>query len=76
MRPTEVLGRFKQVDFVKYAYPSYSQPGQFKNTIHFLLENMMLLIYFMIQIMKQTSKIFTNDARNGSVSCQKINLMT
>ena len=28
----EVLSRFKQVDFVKYAYPSYSQPGQFKES--------------------------------------------
>ena len=35
----ELLSRFKQVDFVKYAYPSYSQPGQFKEYNTFLLEN-------------------------------------
>ena len=33
------LSDFKQVDFVKYAYPSYSQPGQFKEYNTFLLEN-------------------------------------
>lgn len=26
----ELLARFKQVDFVKYAYPHYSNPGQLK----------------------------------------------
>ena len=35
----EVAQELKQVDFVKYAYPSYSQPGQFKEYNTFLLEN-------------------------------------
>ena len=31
MRPIKnSLVALKQADFVKYAYPSYSQPGQFK----------------------------------------------
>ena len=33
------LALFKSTDFVKYAYPSYSQPGQFKEYNTFLLEN-------------------------------------
>ena len=35
----EILSQFKQVDFVKYAYPSYANPGQFKDFNKFLLEN-------------------------------------
>ena len=35
----EILSQFKQVDFVKYAYPSYANSGQFKDFNKFLLEN-------------------------------------
>lgn len=33
------LGEFKQVDFVKYTYESYENPGQFKNYNQFLVDN-------------------------------------
>ncbi|HEM5207372.1 TPA: DUF1273 domain-containing protein [Streptococcus suis] len=33
------LARFKQVDFVKYAYPRYENPGQFRDYNQFLLDN-------------------------------------
>ncbi|MBY4981830.1 DUF1273 domain-containing protein [Streptococcus suis] len=33
------LQRFKQVDFVKYAYPRYENPGQFRDYNQFLLDN-------------------------------------
>ncbi|HFE9457831.1 TPA: SLOG family protein, partial [Streptococcus agalactiae] len=29
----------KQVDFVKYTFPSYENPGQFKQYNHFLINN-------------------------------------
>ena len=35
----EMLARFKQVDFVKYAYPHYSNPGQLKEYNQFLIDN-------------------------------------
>ncbi|MBM7636797.1 putative phage-like protein YoqJ [Streptococcus saliviloxodontae] len=35
----EKLARFKQLDFVKYSYPSYQGPSQLKNYNRFLLEN-------------------------------------
>mgnify|MGYP000874070902 FL=1 len=35
----EKLSRFKQVDFVKYAYPHYENPIQFRDYNHFLLSN-------------------------------------
>ena len=35
----EILARFKQVDFVKYAYPHYVSPGQLKEYNQFLLGN-------------------------------------
>ena len=35
----ELLARFKQVDFVKYAYPHYSNPGQLKEYNQFLIDN-------------------------------------
>ena len=35
----EKLSRFKQVDFVKYAYPHYENPSQFRDYNHFLLSN-------------------------------------
>ena len=33
------LSEFKQVDFVKYAYPKYEHKGQVRDYQHFLLEN-------------------------------------
>ena len=33
------LSRFKQVDFVKYAYPRYEHAGQLRDYQQFLLEN-------------------------------------
>ena len=33
------LAKFKSTDFVKYAFPHYQNPGQFKDYNHFLLEN-------------------------------------
>ena len=33
------LADFKQVDFVKYAYPSYQNPSQFREYNQFLLQN-------------------------------------
>lgn len=33
------LARFKQVDFVKYAYPRYEQAGQFRDYNQFLVDN-------------------------------------
>ncbi|MFC4651766.1 SLOG family protein [Lactococcus nasutitermitis] len=33
------LAEFKNVDFVKYAYPAYENPGQFRQYNEFLLEN-------------------------------------
>ena len=35
----EMLARFKQVDFVKYAYPHYTNPSQLREYNQFLLEN-------------------------------------
>ncbi|HFH9838685.1 TPA: DUF1273 domain-containing protein [Streptococcus suis] len=35
----ERLSQFKQVDFVKYAFPSYTNPGQFKEYNQFLVNN-------------------------------------
>ena len=35
----ELLAHFKQVDFVKYAYPRYSNPGQLKEYNQFLIDN-------------------------------------
>lgn len=35
----ELLARFKQVDFVKYAYPHYTNPGQLKEYNQFLVDN-------------------------------------
>ncbi|HEO5080392.1 TPA: DUF1273 domain-containing protein [Streptococcus agalactiae] len=33
------LALFKQVDFVKYTFPSYENPGQFKQYNHFLINH-------------------------------------
>lgn len=33
------LQRFKQTDFIKYAYPRYENPGQFKDYNKFLVDN-------------------------------------
>ena len=33
------LSQFKQVDFVKYAYPSFEHKGQLRDYQHFLIEN-------------------------------------
>ena len=35
----EKLANFKDVDFIKYAYPSYENPGQFRTYNQFLLES-------------------------------------
>ena len=35
----EKLDRFKKVDFVKFAYPKYENPSQFREYNQFLLEN-------------------------------------
>ena len=35
----EKLTQFKNLDFVKYAYPSYESPRQFREYNHFLVEN-------------------------------------
>ncbi|KJU98291.1 DUF1273 domain-containing protein [Streptococcus gordonii] len=35
----EKLANFKNVDFIKYAYPSYENPGQFRTYNQFLLES-------------------------------------
>ena len=35
----EVLSRFKQVDFVKYSFPAYQSPAQFKQFNQFLIDN-------------------------------------
>lgn len=35
----EKLANFKDVDFIKYAYPSYENPSQFRTYNHFLLES-------------------------------------
>ena len=41
----EKLSRFKQVDFVKYAYPHYENPSQFRDYNHFLLSNGAYIFY-------------------------------
>ncbi|HFI0345075.1 TPA: DUF1273 domain-containing protein [Streptococcus suis] len=33
------LQRFKQADFIKYAYPRYENPGQFRDYNQFLIDN-------------------------------------
>ncbi|MBM7642233.1 DUF1273 domain-containing protein [Streptococcus loxodontisalivarius] len=35
----EKLAQFKQLDFVKYSYPTYQNPSQFKTYNQFLIEN-------------------------------------
>lgn len=35
----ERLSKFKQVDFVKYAFPRYTNPGQFKEYNQFLVDH-------------------------------------
>ncbi|MBF7094695.1 DUF1273 domain-containing protein [Streptococcus sp. HF-1907] len=35
----EKLAAFKQVDFVKYTYPSYENPSQFRQYNHFMIAN-------------------------------------
>ena len=40
------LSRFKQVDFVKYAYPRYEHKGQLRDYQQFLLENTDLAYFF------------------------------
>jgi len=35
----EKLAKFKNVDFIKYAYPSYENPSQFRTYNQFLLES-------------------------------------
>ena len=40
------LSRFKQVDFVKYAYPKYEHTGQLRDYQKFLLENTDLAYFF------------------------------
>ena len=35
----ELLSRFKQVDFVKYSFPAYQSPAQFKQFNQFLIDN-------------------------------------
>ena len=40
------LSRFKQVDFVKYAYPKYEHTGQLRDYQQFLLENTDLAYFF------------------------------
>ena len=40
------LSRFKQVDFVKYAYPKYEHVGQLRDYQRFLLENTDLAYFF------------------------------
>ena len=40
------LSRFKQVDFVKYAYPKYEHMGQLRDYQRFLLENTDLAYFF------------------------------
>ena len=35
----EKLANFKNVDFIKYAYPSYQNPSQFREYNQFLLQN-------------------------------------
>ena len=40
------LSRFKQVDFVKYAYPKYEHMGQLRDYQQFLLENTDLAYFF------------------------------
>ena len=48
----ELLARFKQVDFVKYAYPHYSNPGPTKRIQSVLIDNADGAYVFMIQKMK------------------------
>ena len=40
------LSQFKQVDFVKYAYPKYEHMGQLRDYQRFLLENTNLAYFF------------------------------
>ncbi len=40
------LSQFKQVDFVKYAYPKYEHTGQLRDYQRFLLENTDLAYFF------------------------------
>ena len=40
------LSQFKQVDFVKYAYPKYEHMGQLRDYQRFLLENTDLAYFF------------------------------
>ena len=40
------LSQFKQVDFVKYAYPKYENKGQLRDYQRFLLENTDLAYFF------------------------------
>lgn len=40
------LIRFKQVDFVKFAYPRYENPSQFRDYNQFLLDNTMGIYLF------------------------------
>ena len=47
------LSRFKQVDFVKYAYPRYEHKGQLRDYQQFLLENTNSSYLFMMKKMKR-----------------------
>ncbi len=46
------LARFKQVDFVKYAYPRYENPGQFRDYNQFYWIIRQVVICFTILKMK------------------------
>ena len=58
------LSRFKQVDFVKYAYPRYEHKWQLRDYQQFLLEIRIVLIFFMMRIMKRNYLIFYQKMKN------------
>ena len=67
----EVLSRFKQVNFVKYAYPKYEHMGQLRDTKRFLLENTDLAYFSMIQKWDQIKIYGYLDEKSGRVSHKK-----
>ena len=47
------LSRFKQVDFVKYAYPRYEHKGQLRDYQQFYWKIRIVPIFFMMRKMKR-----------------------
>ena len=59
------LSQFKQVDFVKYAYPKYEHMGQLRDYQRFLLENTDLAYFFYDPENETKLKFMDNLNRRG-----------